>query len=44
MSDFKMSDYETPDKYVYETIEELIATDGSGLVSKRWSGLIERIN
>ena len=32
MSDFKMADYETPDKYVYDTIEELIATEDPGLV------------
>ena len=34
MSNFKMTDYEMLDKYVYDTIEELIATDGSGLVKK----------
>ena len=34
MADFKMSDYETPDKYVYDTIEELIATENKGLVLK----------
>ena len=35
MADFKMTDYETPDKYVYDTIEELIATENKGLVLKK---------
>ena len=35
MSNFKMTDYEMSDKYVYDTIEELIATDGSGLVFEK---------
>ena len=38
MSDFKMADYETPDKYVYDTIEELIATENPGLVFIKMDG------
>ena len=37
MADFKMTDYETADKYVYDTIEELIATENKGLVLKKFS-------
>ena len=37
MADFKMTDYETPDKYAYDTIEELIATESKGLVLKKIS-------
>ena len=40
MSDFKMSDYETPDKYVYDTIEELIATENPGLVFVKMVGSV----
>ena len=34
MSDLNMMDLETPDKYIYDTIEELIETENQGLVLK----------